>query len=107
MLAKGSLTLRGWSPEKPAGQMALLEPAGRPHKPFSPGTQLYRVHRAMMGGGWATLTVIAGRADIPTSTIGSRIRDLRKLLGHEHTIHVKEHPMSKRLHLYRMEEKNG
>lgn len=76
-----------------------------PHKPFG-DTQLGRVHKAMMGGGWATLAAIASKSGVPLSTVGSRIRDLRKPRGHEHVIFVKEDDYRARLYFYRMEEKN-
>lgn len=88
-----------------SGQMAFLE--SHPHKPFKPGTQLDRVHRAMRGSGWLTLEVIAKKADIPETTVGSRIRDLRKPRGYEHRIRVKQVPRTGGLHVYRMEEKHG
>lgn len=89
------------------GQMALMESAEHPHKLFKPGTQLDRVHRAMMSGEWTSLTEIAVKAGVPQTTVGSRIRDLRKLKGHEHTIHVREVTSTGHLHVYRMEEKNA
>lgn len=76
------------------------------HPRFKPGTQLDRVHRAMMGGKWATLAQIAGKAVVPESTVGSRIRDLRKLKGHEHIIYVKKLMSFSNAHVYRMEEKH-
>lgn len=77
------------------------------HPQFKSGTQLDRVHKAMMGGKWATLARIANEAGIPTSTVGSRIRDLRKPKGHEHIIHVEPYKPKSKLHVYRMGEKNG
>lgn len=90
-----------------SAQMTLLQPPEHPHKPFKPGTQLDRVHHAMLGGGWAILGVIASRAGIPATTVGSRIRDLRKPRGHEHIIHVEPYKPGSKLQVYRMEEKNG
>ena len=87
------------------GQMALLEPAPHGHKPFKPGTQLDRVHRAMMTGEWRTLLELSGMSGVSLSTIGSRIRDLRKPKGHEHIIHVTEVTGMAHLHVYRMEER--
>lgn len=76
-----------------------------PHKPFKPGTQIYFVHRAMLGGEWLTLGTIAGRAAIPLSTVGSRIRDLRKPEGHEHVIRVARYRLGSALRVYKMEER--
>ena len=88
-----------------SGQMALLDE--HPHKPFKEGTQLDRVHEAMTGGKWLTLAQIAGRATVPETTVGSRMRDLRKLKGHEHVISVQRLRLGSALRVYRMEEKHG
>ena len=75
------------------------------HWPFKPGTQLYRAHWAMEDGKWRTLREIAVKAGIPETTVGSRIRDLRKPEGHEHVIRVARSQHSTRLRVYKMEEK--
>ncbi len=88
-----------------SGQMALLEPVEHPHKPFTPGTQPDRVHSAMMDGEWRTLAQIAQRAVVPETTVGTRIRDLRKPKGYEHVIRVARYRLGSALRVYKMEEK--
>lgn len=92
-------------------QMQLLQQTldTHPHKPFK-NTQLGRVHKVMLDGKWHTLGHITYEAKGMSETSASaRLRDLRKVEGHEHIIHKREQDrrVSPGIWLYMMEEKNG
>lgn len=63
---------------------------------------MWRVHWTMHRG-WHSLSWMAAVSGVPATTVGSRIRDLRKPEGYEHIILVKR--LRGGLHLYKMEEK--
>lgn len=63
---------------------------------------MWGVHWAMRRG-WHSLVWISLQSNVPATTVGSRIRDLRKPDGYEHTIQVKR--LRGGLHLYKMEER--
>ncbi len=97
-----------------SGQMALLDrvpeplPVEHPHPPFKEGIQLDRVHDVMTDGEWHTLWGIREQARrISETSVSARLRDLRKVKGHEHSIERKPHETKQGVYLYRMEEKHG